>query len=394
MGRLLFSAVCAIGCSLLAAAPPALAAPEVKVGVLGSFTGPYAIWGKQFQEAVELFLEQNKGMAGEHKVEVLYRDVGGANPQRAQQLAQELVVRDNVAVLAGLEFTPTVLAVADVINEAQVPFVIFNSGTSMVTRKSPFYVRAGFTQWTVATPLTKWAFQDGTKRAAIVAADYAPGHDAVAAFTKGFTDAGGQIVSEIRVPMGTTDFSSYLQRVRDANPEGVFMFMPVGPMSAGFIKSFSERGLTKAGIKLFACAETTEFDLPAIGDSALGLVTALHYGPYLDTPTNRAFVAAYQKKHGKDALPSLISVAAYDGMRLVFEMIKATGGKRDGVKAVEAVKGFAWDSPRGQVSIDPKTREIVNNVYIRRVVNENGVYFNKDFFVYKAVKDPWLEQNP
>lgn len=380
--------------ALAAVVAPQAQAQEVKVGVLGSFTGPYAVWGKQFQEGVDLWLEQNKNTVGKNKVTVLYRDVGGPNAQRARQVAQELVVRDEVAVLAGLEFTPTVLAVADVIDQAKIPFVIFNSGTSSVTRKSQFYVRAGFTQWSVSVPVARWAAQQGMKRGVIVAADFAPGHDALEAFAKGFKDSGGEIVGEVRVPLGTTDFSSYLQRVRDMNPEGVFMFMPLGPMSAGFIKAFSERGLAKAGIRLMAGAETPEFDLPAIGDAALGVVTALHYGPYLDNPTNKAFVEAYRAKYGKDALPSIISIAAYDGMKIVAEMLRSTDGKRDGVKMVNAVRGMKWDSPRGAVYIDPKTREIVNNIYVRRVERVNGVLLNKEFFTYPAFKDPWLEANP
>jgi branched-chain amino acid transport system substrate-binding protein len=376
----------------LAIAAPQVLAAEVKVGVIASFTGPYAIWGKQFQEAVDLYLEQQNGKAGNHDVKILYRDVGGPNGQRARQLAQELIVRDGVAVLAGLEFTPTALAVADVVTEAKIPFVIFNAGTSMVVQKSPFFVRTGFTQWSVSIPVTKWATQQGYKSCAIVAADYGPGHDAIDAYRKGFGEAGGKIAAEIRVPVGTTDFSSYLQRVRDASPQCTFMFMPVGPMSAGFIKSYGERGLSK--IQLITGAETQEFDLPAIGDSAIGVVTALHYGPYLDNPANKAFVQAYKAKYGKDALPSLISIAAYDGMKVVFEMIKATDGKRDGVKAIEAVKGLKWDSPRGPVQIDPRTRDIVQNIYVRRVEKMNGVLMNKAFYTYPAVKDPWLEANP
>jgi branched-chain amino acid transport system substrate-binding protein len=376
----------------IAIAAPQVLAAEVKVGVIASFTGPYAIWGKQFQEAVDLYLEQQNGKAGNHDVKILYRDVGGPNGQRARQLAQELIVRDGVAVLAGLEFTPTALAVADVVTEAKIPFVIFNAGTSMVVQKSPFFVRTGFTQWSVSIPVTKWATQQGYKSCAIVAADYGPGHDAIDAYRKGFGEAGGKIAAEIRVPVGTTDFSSYLQRVRDASPQCTFMFMPVGPMSAGFIKSYGERGLSK--IQLITGAETQEFDLPAIGDSAIGVVTALHYGPYLDNPANKAFVQAYKAKYGKDALPSLISIAAYDGMKVVFEMIKATDGKRDGVKAIEAVKGLKWDSPRGPVQIDPRTRDIVQNIYVRRVEKMNGVLMNKAFYTYPAVKDPWLEANP
>ena len=392
MKRITRIATFAIG--IFATTPPALAQQEVKVGLMGSFTGPYATWGKQYQEGVDLWLVQNNGRVGNMKISVLYRDVGGPNPQRAKQVAQELVVRDEVAVLAGLEFTPTVLAVQEVIDQAKIPFVIFNSGTSSVTRKSPFYVRPAFTQWSVSVPTAKWAAQQGMKRAVIVAADYAPGHDALAAYAKGFTDAGGQIIGEVRVPMGTTDFSSYLLRVRDLNPEGVFMFMPVGPMSAGFIKAYAERGLLKQGIRLMAGAETQEFDLPAIGDSAIGVISALHYGPYLDNPANKAFVEAFKAKYGKDAMPSMISVVAYDGMRIVAKMLEATGGQRDGVKMMEAVKGMKWDSPRGPVYIDPQTREIVQNIYVRRVEKVNGVLFNKEFTTLPAVKDPWLELNP
>lgn len=374
-------------------AAPAVAQQEVKVGLLGSFTGPYAIWGKQYQEGVDLFLEQNKGRVGNMRVTVLTRDVGGPNPQRARQLAQELVVRDEVAVLMGLEFTPTVLAVQEVIDQAKIPFVIFNSGTSSVTRRSQMYVRPAFTQWSVSLPTAKWAAENGVKRAVIVAADFAPGHDALAAYDKGFKDAGGTIIGEVRVPMGTTDFSSYLQRVRDMNPEGVFMFMPVGPMSGGFIKAFAERGLLKQGIRLMTGAETQEFDLPAIGDAAIGVISALHYGPYLDNPQNKAFVEAYKAKYGKDAVPSIASVAAYDGMRVVARMLEATGGKRDGAKMVDAVKGMKWDSPRGPVFIDPATREIVQNIYVRRVEKVNGVLINRAFATLPAVKDPWLEMN-
>lgn len=372
----------------------AFAQQEVKVGMLGSFTGPYAIWGKQYQEGVDLWLAQNNGRVGNMRVTVITRDVGGPNPQRARQLAQELVVRDEVSVLMGLEFTPTVLAVQEVIDQAKIPFVIFNSGTSSVTRRSQLYVRPAFTQWSVSVPTAKWAAEQGVKRAVIVAADYAPGHDALEAYSKGFKDAGGAIIGEVRVPMGTTDFSSYLQRVRDFNPEGVFMFMPVGPMSGGFIKAFAERGLLKQGIRLMTGAETQEFDLPAIGDAALGVISALHYGPYLDNPQNKAFVDAYKAKYGKDAVPSIASVAAYDGMRVVARMLEATGGKRDGAKMVDAVKGMKWDSPRGPVYIDPQTREIVQNIYVRRVEKVNGVLINRAFATLPAVKDPWLEMNP
>lgn len=382
---------------LLAAAavlPLPAAAAEVKVGVIGPFTGPYAYWGNQFKQAIELYLAENGGKASGHDITVIYRDDGGANPQRTRQLAQELATRDEVQYLAGFAFTPTALAVAEVANEAQLPAVVFNAGTSMVTRKSPFFIRTGFTQWTVSIPITQWAAKEGKKACAIVAADYAPGYDAVEAFTHGFTNAGGKIVEVVKVPLNTPDFSSYLQRVKDQKPDCVFMFMPVGPMSVGFVRSFVERGLKQAGIELYASAETQEADLPPLGDAGLGLVTALHYGPGLDTPANKALVGGLRKMFGTEALPNIASVAAYDGMKVIAEMVRATDGRRNGVQAIDAIKGFAWDSPRGQVSIDPKTRDIVNNVYIRRVEKRGDALVNVAIHSYLGVKEPWLELNP
>jgi branched-chain amino acid transport system substrate-binding protein len=376
------------------AAPAAMAA-DIDIGLLGQFSGPYSWWGKEYQRGVELWMAANNGgKVGAHTLKVLERDEGGTNPQRSRQLAQELVVRDKVQYLLGGTFTPTVLGVTDIANQAKTPFVVLNSGTSMVTTRSQYFVRVGFTQWTVSVPLVQYAVEQGVKNAAILVADFAPGHDGLEAYGKTFTKLGGTVSGEIKVPLGTTDFSSYLQRVRDLKPQAVFMFMPVGPMSAGFVKAWKERELDKAGITLYATTETMESDLPAIGDSALGLITALHYGPYIDSPQNKAFVAAYKAKYGKDEVPSIASVAAWDGMRVIAEMVRATNGAADGDKAVAAAKGFKWDSPRGAVSIDAKTREIVNNVYIRRVEKIDGQLGNKPFKTYPAVKEPWHELNP
>ena len=369
----------------------AAGAAEFKVGLLGQFSGPYSWWGKEYQRGVDLFLEQNGGKVDGNTITVLSRDEGGTNPQRSRQLAQELVVRDKAQYLIGGTFTPTVLGTTEVATQTKTPYVIFNSGTSSVTQKSPYFTRVGFTQWTVSVPLVQYAVEKGFKKAVIVAADYAPGQDAFDAFGKTFTKLGGSVLAEVRVPLGTTDFSSYLQRVRDSKAEVAFMFMPVGPMSAGFIKAYKERELDKAGITLLATTETLESDLPSVGDSALGQITALHYSPYLDNPVNKSFVAAYKAKYGKGELPSIASMTAYDGMRVVAEMIKKTGGKPDGDKAMAAIQGFAWDSPRGPVSIDAKTREITQNVYIRKVEKVDGAYANVAFKTYGAVKEPWYE---
>jgi branched-chain amino acid transport system substrate-binding protein len=370
------------------------AADPVKLGILVTTTGPYANWGKSYQQSVELYLQQHNGKDGNPTVEIVYRDVGGDNPPRARQLAQEMIVNENVAALGGLEFTTTVLAMADVINEAKIPFVIFNSATSIVTDKSPYYIRASFTQWQALYPASKWALEQKYKTCEMFIADYAPGQDAIDAFTKGFTDGGGKMLDTIRIPLGTTDFSSYFQRVHDNAPNCLVSFMPGGPMSAGTIKGFADRNFAGAGIQLIGTGETPEYDLPAVGDAAMGTVTSLHYGPYLDNPENKAFVAAMVAKYGDQmagGLPSFIHVQAYDGMEILFRMLRATGGKRDVDKMIEAAKGYSWKSPRGPVQVDAAMRELTQNIYERRVEKVDGKLANIAFRTYEAVKDPWHE---
>jgi branched-chain amino acid transport system substrate-binding protein len=379
---------------LIAGVAPARA-DTVKIGVVAAFSGPYSVWGEQYKHAIDLYLAETGGKVGSHTMEIIYRDNGGNNPQRTRQVTQELIVRDNVQYLAGLEFTPNALAVTDLLEKAKIPFVLFNSATAVVSRKSPWFVRTSYTQWETGMAVARWtAEQGGAKRAVIVAADYASGQDAADAYRKGFTDGGGTIVGDIRVPLDTTDFSSYLQLIRDAAPDCTLVFMPIGPMQIGFVRAYIDRGLEKDGIKLVGTSETREQDLPAIGDGAIGVITSTHYGPYLDNPLNKAFVAGLIGKFGQDALPDIAGVAAYDGMRLLARMIEATDGKRDSEKAMASVKGYKWDSPRGMVWIDPVTRDIVNNVYIRKVEKVDGRLINKEFFVYHDVKDPWKELNP
>ncbi|MCI2808121.1 ABC transporter substrate-binding protein [Eoetvoesiella caeni] len=389
LGRYLGTGAVLFAAAALAFAGPAKA-DEIKVGLLSQYSGTYSWWGQEYDKGTELFLSEHGGKVGGHTITMVRRDEGGASPQRARQLAQELVVRDKVQYLVGGAFTPTVMGTADIVNQTKTPYVFVNGATANMTDKSPYFVRVGYTSWAYCVPLITWAYENGAHKAVTVTADYAPGADIVDAFNDTFKKLGGAMVENIKVPLGTTDFSTYLQRISDSGVKHVFMFMPVGPMSAGFIKAYQERGLSKGGIALYAGAETQESDLPAIGDSALGIVTALHYSPYLDTKANKDFVAKYKAKFGKDALPSLASMAAYDAMTVVAHMIEATGGKNDGDKAIASAKGFAWESPRGPVSIDPETREIVQNIYMRRVEKvADGALGNVPFFTYKAVSEPW-----
>jgi branched-chain amino acid transport system substrate-binding protein len=390
MKATLHAIVIALG--MLAAAVSPRAAEPIKIGILVTTTGPYAPWGKDYQQGIGLYLDQHNGKDGNPTVEVIYRDVGGDNPPRARQLAQELVVRDKVAVLGGLEFTTTVLAVADVISEAKIPFVIFNSASDFVVDKSPYYLRPTFTQWETVYIAGKWAAGQNLKKGGVVSADYAPGTDAIDAFTQGMKDGGGSIADVIKVPLGTTDFSSYFQRIKDVTPQVIYVFMPGGPMSIGMAKGFAERGFAKEGMRYIG-GGVNERDLVAIGDASIGDMAVLNYAPFLDNPVNKEFRAAFAKKYGAD-LPTFATVAAYDGMELMFHMLKATGGKPDGDKMMEAAKGYSWQSPRGPMKIDPKTRESIQNVYMTTVTKENGQLINKPTFTVENVVDRWHEMHP
>jgi branched-chain amino acid transport system substrate-binding protein len=374
-----------------------LAAEPIKVGILITTTGPYAPWGTDYKRAVDLYMAQHNGKDGNPKIELIYSgDVGGDNPARAHQLAQQMIVRDHVAVLGGLEFTTTTLAMADIINRAKIPFVIFNSATSFVTDKSPYYVRAAFNLWPSATIAAKYATDNKKMHGTIVSADYAPGKDAIDAFTYGMKQNGGDILDVIKVPMGTTDFSSYFQRISDHKPQVLYVFMPGGPMSIGMANGYVERGWKKEGM-MFIGGGVNERDLPAMGNAALGLISVLNYAPFIDSPANKAFRAAFAKKYGNKLpqdLPTFAAVDAYDGMDIIFHMLKATGGKGGGDAMIAAAKGYSWQSPRGPVMIDPKTREAVQNFYITEVEKEDGIMVNKPIATYTAVKDPWHEMHP
>lgn len=394
MKRLLFTVVAA----LLLTAGASFAAEPIKVGILITTTGPYAPWGRDYQQGVDLYMAQHNGKDGNPKIEVIYSgDVGGDNPPRAHQLAQDMVVRDHVAVLGGLEFTTTTLAMADIINQAHIPFVIFNSATSFVTDKSPYYVRPAFNLWPSATIAAQYATDNKKMHGTIVSADYAPGKDAIDAFTYGMKQHGGDIYDVIKVPMGTTDFSSYFQRISDHKPQVLYVFMPGGPMSIGMARGFADRGWSKEGM-MFIGGGVNERDLPAMGPAALGLISVLNYAPFIDSPANKAFRAAFAKKYGNKLpqdLPTFATMDAYDGMDVIFHMLKAThGGQGGGAAMIAAAKGYSWQSPRGPVTIDPKTREAIQNFYVTKVEMEDGIMVNKPIKTYEHVKDPWHELHP
>ncbi|WP_089173501.1 ABC transporter substrate-binding protein [Bosea sp. AS-1] len=370
----------------------AASADTVKVGIVGPFSGPFALQGKNFQAGVEAWLAQNgKSVAG-HDIEIVYRDLPTANPQQARALAQELIVRDKVQYLGGVYFTPDAMAITPLLKQGNVPLVIFNAATSAIMTSSPLVVRTSFTTAQTTTPLGKAAVDRGVKKFVSVVSDYGPGVDAEAAFKKAIEAAGGQVVEAIRMPLNTTEFSPIMQRVRDAGAQGVFAFLPSGPPTLGFVKAFSDTGLKQAGVKLFAPGDLTqESDLPALGDAAAGMITSFHYAVSHDSDVNRTFVAAAEKALGTPGQLSFPAVGAYDGMHVIAKMIAATSGKQDAEKAVEAVKGLAWESPRGPVKIDPETRHITQTIYLREVAKDaKRNWINKEIQSFPEQKDPGL----
>jgi len=368
-------------------------ASDYKVGLVAAFSGAYAQWGQSYKREIDLYMFQHNGKDGNPKINLILRDAPGTDVARTKQIVQEFITRDDVSVAGGGEFTPEAFAVADLINESKVPYVIFNGATSVIVDKSPYFVRIGNTNWQPTVPIAQYAARHGCTHATLMITDYAPGADSIEAFKYGFMGAGGKTVDVIKVPIGTTDFSAYMQKAKDYNPQCIYPFLPGGPMVLGYIHAYVDNGFEKAGIPNYGTAETSENYLPAIGDAALGLVTAWYYSPYLDNPVNKQFIAGL-KAADPDVLSKYITTYGYDGMEIIFHMLKATNGERDGDKAIAAIKGYSWDGPGGPMSIDPKTRDNVRNIYIRKVVKEDGVMYNKVMETIPNVHDQWHDLHP
>ncbi len=371
----------------------AAAAGTIKVGVIGPFSGPFALQGKNFKAGIDAYMALNGATVGDDDVEIVYRDVPQADPAQSRALAQELVVREGVQYLAGFYFTPDAMAVTPLLEQANVPLVVMNAATSAIVAQSPYVVRTSFTMWQTSAPMARVARERGVGKVVTVVSDYGPGVDSETAFATTFAAEGGEIVDSIRMPLSTTDFSPIMQRVRDSGADAVFAFLPSGPTTLGFVKSYDDNGLKAAGIRLLAPGDLTqESDLPALGDAALGMLTTYHYAVSHDSDVNRAFVAAARAAIGNPAELSFPAVGAYDGMHVIYRMIEATGGAQDAAKAVEAVKGMAWESPRGPVSIDPESRHITQNIYLREVARaDDGTYYNKEIAVFENQGDPGLK---
>jgi len=374
---------------VLGASLAAQAAEPIKIGLILPMTGPFAAYGKQIEHGVKLFLATQGDTFGGRKVELVVKDDSpGTAGDVSKRLAQELVIKDKVDILAGFGLTPSAFAVAPVATEAKKPMVVMNAATSAVTTKSNYIVRASMTLPQITAPIASWAAKNKIKKVFTLVADYGPGHDAEGQFKKTFTAAGGEIVGELRAPVKNPDFAPFLQKIKDTKPDAVFLFLPPGAETIAFMKGFTERGLAAAGIKLIATGDLTDEDiLDALGDAALGVINSFHYSEAHKSPENKAYTEAYAKAYPKDR-PNFMSVGGYDGMHLIAEVLKKTGGSADAEKFVEAAKGMKWISPRGPISFDPATRDIVQTIYIRKVEKVGGKLQNVEFDQVADFKDP------
>jgi branched-chain amino acid transport system substrate-binding protein len=373
--------------ALLAASPARADDATVTIGLILPMTGPSASTGKQERASAELYIAQHGDSVSGKKIKLVVKDDTGA-ADVTKRLAQDLIGNDHASVLMGFGLTPLALAVAPVSAEAKVPQIVTAAATAMITEKSPYIVRTSFTLPQASAPMADWCLKNNIKKVVTIVSDYGPGVDAEKWFGDTFKKGGGEVIEAIRVPLKNPDFAPFLQRVKDDAPDAVFVFVPSG-FGAIFMKQFVERGLDKSGVKLIGTGDVTDDDLLAdMGDSALGAVTTHHYSVAHDSPENKAFVAAFEKANG-GMRPNFMAVAAYDGMALVYHALEATKGAADGDSLLAAMKGASWTSPRGPVSIDPATRDVVQNIYVRKVEKVDGQLYNVEFETIPAVKDPY-----
>ena len=369
------------------AALPASAQDNVfKIGLILPMTGQQATTGRQIEAAARLYMAQNGDTVAGKKIQLIVKD-DTSLPDVTRRLAQELVVNDKVNVLAGMGITPSAMATAPLSTQSKTPLVVMAAATSSITEASPYVVRTSFTLPQVSVALADWAPKNGIKKVVTLVSDYGPGIDAEKYFNQRLTFNGGQVTEALRVPLRNPDFAPFLQKVRDGKPDALFVFVPSGA-GAAVMKQFLERGLDKAGIKLIATGDVTDDDqLNDMGDGALGVVTSHHYSAAHPSPLNKKFVEAFEKAN-KGLRPNFMAVGGYDGMRVIYEALKTTKGAGGGDALLAAMKGQVFESPRGKVFIDAQTRDIVQDVYLRKVERVNGQLYNVEFDVIKDVKDP------
>ena len=369
-------------------------ARTVKVGLILPFSGPEASNGIQLDRGIQLFLKEHPNVPGGSKIELIKRDSTGPKPDVAKRLAQELITRDHVDMIAGIIYSNNAFAILDLCNRAKVPVLIMNAGTASITTKCPYVARESFTMWQSAYPLGKYAHDHmGIKSVGVVYANYAPGKDSANAFKTSFTKAGGKVVADVPLPFpNMPDFTPFLQRVKDAKPDALYAFIPAGRWATALMKTYGDLGMDKAGIKLIGPGDITQDnELLNMGKVALGVITMHHYSADHNSPENKKFVAAWKKAYGADSTPDFLGVQGWDGMAAIYHIVSKTKGKITGKSFNKAIEGWKYDSPRGPIMIDPKTRDIVDNQYLRKVEMKDGHLANVELDVIKMVKDPWKQ---
>ncbi len=377
------------GVAALIAASPAHAQGTVKIGLIMPYSGQFADVATQMDNAIKLYVKQKGDTVAGKKLEFIRKDTGGIAPDVAKRLAQELIVRDKVDILAGFVLTPNALAASDVSAEAKKFMVIMNAATAIITTKSPYSVRTSVTLPQLNETFGTWAYRSGIRKAYTMVSDYGPGHDAEQSFQRGFKEAGGEIVGSVRFPVANPDFSAFVQRAKDLSPEAIFIFVPGGVQPAAIGKALAERGIDPRKTKVLGMGELTEDEArKTMGDASLGILTVYHYDHNHQSALNREFVKAFNAEYG-GRNPNIYSIGGYDGIHLIYEVLKKTGGNTDAEALIAAAKGMKWESPRGPISIDPETRDIIQTVYIRRVDKVGGQLLNVEFDKIENVKDPF-----
>jgi branched-chain amino acid transport system substrate-binding protein len=384
--------------SALALAPmPAAAQTVVKIGLINSYTGFVAQAADEGQKAIDLYVKlHEKDLPPDVKLEIVKRD-DTSNPEVGKRLAQELIAREHVQLLTGVVLSPVAAAIAPLTVEAKMPLLLdIASAGVQIPRLSPYVARVSFTLWQQGYPIGKWAAEQGWKTGYTAVSDFIPGHDSEASFTKGFTDGGGKIIGAVRMPPQNPDFIPFVQRIKDAKPDVAFFFVPADPQATALIKAIRDLGVREAGINISAPQDLLPDEaLPNMGDTPLGIITSGTYSTAGKRPANQAFVAAWHKEYGDNSYPDFLSVDGWDGMTAIFDLIKATGGKFTGDEAMAFFKNWKDpDSPRGPISIDPETRDIIQNIYIRKAEMVDGKLANVEIATIPNVKDPWKEMNP
>lgn len=381
---------------LVAAASIAAQADTVKIGIINSYSGFVAEAADEMQKGIDLYAKlHDKDLPDGVKIELLKRD-DTSNPEVGKRLAQELITRDHVQALMGIILSPVAAAVAPLTAEAKVPLVLTNAAGVQLTRLSPYIVRTSFTLWQQCQPIGKWAAEKEWKTGYTEVTDFIAGHDSEGAFVKGFTDGGGKILDSVRFPVQNPDFVPFVQRVKDAKPDVAFLWVPAQTQATAMMNAVRDLGLREAGIHIVSAQDLLpDEQLPKMGDTPLGLITAGNYSTAGDRPANKAFLAAWAKEYGDQSIPDFFSVDGWDGMAAIYDLVKATKGKFTADEAMAFLSHWKNpDSPRGPIEIDPNTRDIVQNIYIREVKKVDGKLANVEIATIPMVKDPWKELNP